>query len=131
MPIQRVTILKTLWIFETMTFLSRVGNAQKKVQGSIFKDKDGKIANKVTTVTLEDINKANSVNDLFEVTRIGSHYWIASKAQDNDVDMYTMTEEGIKLDSAPEGGLKLGIRPVIVLNDNIKGKKENEIWNIK
>lgn len=117
--------------FETTNFFSRVGNSPKRVQGSIFKDLEGKIANKVTTVTLEDINKANSVNDLFEVTRIGSHYWIASKAQDNDVDMYTMTEEGIKLDSAPEGGLKLGIRPVIVLNDNIKGKKENEIWNIK
>lgn len=117
--------------FETTNFFSRVGNSPKRVQGSIFKDLEGKIADKVTTVTLEDINKASSINGLFEVTVLGYHYWIASKAQENDVDMYSMTEEGPQLDSVEQGGLKLGIRPIIILKDNLKGEKENGIWKIK
>lgn len=127
--------------FESKIFTNSSIGEQISIPGSYFND--GNFAKKVTTLTLEDLNYAhnslygteresysvtplNGNDDLFSVSQMSILYWIASKQQGNDFDMYFMSQFGILTGS----DTRLGIRPVIVLKDNLKGVKENGVWTI-
>lgn len=126
--------------FENQVFINDfIGES---ILGNYFKYSN--FAKSVTTLTLEDLNYAhnslygterasnaitslNESDDLFNIKKFPASYWIASKQQENDLDMYGMSQYfGIYTDS----DVKLGIRPVVVLNDNLTYTKENDIWKI-
>ena len=113
------------------------GFTKNKVNGSYFNVSN--LSKCVTTLTLEDLNCAynllygternsNSIealsqnDDLFCINQ----YWIASKPQENNTDMYFCVQ-GIFL---REINLKCGIRPVVVLKDELEGKYNDGLWEI-
>lgn len=125
--------------FEEQIFMYT--NTRNTVEGSYFKD--NKLAKGVTTLTLEDLNYAynsvynterynnsienlNTKDDLLYVEDPASFYWIASKSEEDDSNIYYMSDIGI----SEEYDMKLGVRPVIILKDDLTGKKENNLWKI-
>ena len=125
--------------FENKKF--NIGFSGKKVKGEYFKISN--LSNCVTTLTLEDLNNAynslyntqretnsieklNENDDLFRLNGPAHYYWILSNPQKNNLDMYCMSEHGIMTDSE----MRFGIRPIIVLNDDLEGKYSNGLWII-
>ena len=114
------------------------GFTANTISGSYFKVNN--LAKSVTTLTLNDLNNAhnamystqresdsvvqiNANDTLLAINQMAVVYWIATG---NGLGMYSMSQYGIFADS----DIKFGIRPVVVLNDNLTYTKENDIWKI-
>ena len=117
------------------------GATRNKVNGSYFNVSN--LSKGITTLTIEELNNAynlmngtyralnsidelNEYDDLFKLTGPAQYYWIASKPQDNNIDMYCMSEHGIMSDSE----MRFGVRPVVILNDDLGGEYKNGFWKI-
>lgn len=113
------------------------GFTNDTVDGSYFNVSN--LSKGVTTLTLEDLNctynslygterNSNSIevlsqnDDLFYINQ----YWIASKPQENNTDMYFCVQ-GIFLTELYQ---RCGIRPVVELRDELDGKYNNGLWEI-
>ena len=89
------------------------------------------IASKVTTITLEQINLIGVNSDLFNYDTSKTYsYWLIGTNEDG-TEFYYMSDIG--LESANKTSYRTGVRPVIYLNENLTGQKdENNVWeNIK
>lgn len=101
------------------------------------------MANKVTTLSLPELNHIcnkmygtnRSENDtsifdkkceLFALAEEDSYYWLNTKNEEDSTKLYCVTYDS--MESLKE--IKLGVRPVIVLNKNLTGVFDNGVWKI-
>ena len=101
------------------------------------------IANKVTTLSLPELNhlcnKMYGTNraendtsildkdcELFALDDEDSYYWLATKNEKDSTKLYCVTYDSME----SLKNIRLGVRPVIVLNKNLTGVLENGVWNI-
>lgn len=112
----------------------------EEIKGDYFKVH--KIANKVTTLSLSDLNKAynalyntnrklddiSTIEDSYELFDLKYsqtfYYWLATIGDNNK--MCYLSNKGIQY----EIDFRMGIRPVIYLENNLNYKLENNIWKI-
>ena len=124
--------------FEESILLDQI---TENVKGSIFRVH--KMTKKVTTLTLAEFN--NVYNSLYNAKRAPDDrsnlqdehellklkmdepyfYWLATKEEGSSKICY-VSEEGIYYDA----DIRVGIRPVIILEDDLNYKLENNVWKI-
>ena len=122
--------------FENINFADESG--KENIDGSYFKIDS--IANKISVLSLTELN--NAYNALYQTTRESNDvsqlseddylfnlhnkeifYWLSTV---NENKIYSINQNNIRLYS----DIRVGIRPVIYLNENLSGKQELQIWNI-
>lgn len=118
-----------------------IDNAKKSIKGSNFKV--SKIANQISAMSLSDLNYAyNSIcninrdaddisildkkDDLLYIDNLQSYYWLAT-AQKNDTNNIYCINVGITT-GFPIA--RMGIRPVIYLDENQTGILESNVWKL-
>lgn len=125
--------------FEDNILLEESTNG-KEIKGDYFKV--NQIANKVATLSLSDLNKAcnalyntnrklddiSVIQDKYELFNLkysqNFYYWLATVADDNKI--YYLSDKNIQY----EINFRMGIRPVIYLENNLNYKLENNVWKI-
>ena len=125
--------------FENINFIDTINGI--KYKGNIFNDNN--LAIKVSTITFNelhfaynkmykrnlDLSKSNifeDSNNLFVLNSEKSYfYWIAD-AKENTNEIYYISDEGL----ASESVYRIGIRPVIYLQNGLNGKYENNVWKL-
>lgn len=124
--------------FEESVLLDQI---TEKVNGSIFRVH--KMTRKVTTLTLAEFNNAynalyktnrepgdrSNVEDEHKLLKLKMSepyfYWLATKEEGSSKICY-VSEEGIHYDA----DVRVGIRPVIILVDDLNYKLEDNVWKI-
>lgn len=118
------------------------GNDGTEIKGHAFKNE--KLADRITTVSLTDLNQVynniydqnRALNDvtmledkyeLFDLKSSGVFfYWLATRNTESN-GIYYISDEGIDIYDVK---IKIGIRPVIYLKNELTGKFENNVWKV-
>lgn len=122
--------------FENLNFANKAG--KQEIHGYSFKLE--KIADKINILSLNELNSAynklygtNRENDdisplgeednIFNMHNEEIFYWLSVE---NSNELYYINKNNIKSDY----DVRMGIRPVISLKENITGTKQNQVWKI-
>lgn len=119
----------------------------KNIKGSYFKITP--IAKKVTAMTVSDLNYAynafystnraendvslfNDKDDLFHIRDPGIYHWLATRNKDSNNTIYSIGYSFTKecLEIKDDYDLRLGIKPVIELDENQVGILNANIWEM-
>ena len=74
----------------------------------------------------DDISPFNDKDDVFHIRDPGVYNWLATRNKDSDKSIYYLECSGIKDDY----DLRLGIRPVIYLDEEQVGVKNSNVWKM-